>query len=405
MTWPYLVLLGLLLLGILAITNSNRSLRLHCVKLCAKKISGNIELPPIDDFLDYFFERLAFTGKYTGVDFFGSLLAHRLLDKPINSTGVFSDVLLPGPSKRAFPIFTCIRPETGESSGGATEDIHADNPIVGQNVEWYEITPFEFGSPQTNSYVPVWCVGQPFFNGKSVKILPEPQLTFWMGVCGSAFETTFRENHLEDLLKIKNPLIQQLGKFFLNKTEIGQIRHFLTPMQIRNYEYALSGAQARRRQAITLADSGLDMNIPIAPLLRPDRQLDIIIVFDYSSKVSNAIELLRTESYAKRVGRPFPKISEYFKETTVESASMHVIKSAEKGVPWILYFPRSSNQRYDPNYDVEKEISDKSKLAYDNFVYSNETFDKFSGLMEFAVKENKDRVVQVIREYLEFVAM
>lgn len=60
---------------------------------------------------------------------------------------------------------------------------------------------------------------------------------------------------------------------------------------------------------IPLMDSGLDMNFPLIPLMRPERKVDIHIVMDYSQydpDFTESIEWKKVEDYCSANRIPFP---------------------------------------------------------------------------------------------------
>ena len=61
---------------------------------------------------------------------------------------------------------------------------------------------------------------------------------------------------------------------------------------------------------IPLMDSGLDMNFPLIPLMRPEREVDIHIVMDYSQydpDFTESSEWKKVEDYCSANSIPFPR--------------------------------------------------------------------------------------------------
>lgn len=99
-----------------------------------------------------------------------------------------------------MPIYSMVRHDVTEVEDAAKAQSES-NPITPlfkdrdaeQNVQlkrdlmsaatwqWFELTPFEVGSPDLDAWIPSWAFGREFQDGKSVKRQPELSMTIMNG--------------------------------------------------------------------------------------------------------------------------------------------------------------------------------------------------------------------------------
>jgi phospholipase A2 len=93
-----------------------------------------------------------------------------------------------------FPIMTAIRHERPWKDW-----VDKEHPFKNQDpmskehsqtvdawFQWFEMTPYEIGCDELESWVPTWGFGRPFELGKSTMQLPEQSLALLLGLCTSA---------------------------------------------------------------------------------------------------------------------------------------------------------------------------------------------------------------------------
>jgi phospholipase A2 len=190
--------------------------------------------------------------------------------------------------------------------------------------QWFEMTPYEIGCDELEAWVPTWGFGRPFDLGKSTMQLPEQSLALLLGLCTSApagplnsYLATIKRNlpsgsignAVHDLaLKITH----MWGK---QKTEVFQQHHPLHACNEHNFMFHMTPVpkgQARppgieNSPRIHLIDSGLDNNCPTYVLLRPEREVDIIINMDASSDVQEDSFQERVDQIGRRRGLHFQR--------------------------------------------------------------------------------------------------
>ncbi|KAI5466595.1 acyl transferase/acyl hydrolase/lysophospholipase [Mariannaea sp. PMI_226] len=261
------------------------------------------------------------------VDLYGVLLAARYL-VPKGDLGVCDrDFKLSNQrqyiqyGQLPMPIYTAVRHEIPDL---APEE--ADAGIFGVEsakekankdpwFQWYEITPYELFCEEFGAGIPTWAMGRKFKDGKDVPPehgfhLPEIRLPLLMGIFGSAFCASLSHYYRE----IK-PLVQGLAGFGtvdeLISTRDGDLSkvHPFDPARIPNFAYGMHGKLANttprsiyENEHIQLMDAGMSNNLPIYPLLRPGRNVDVLIAFDASADIKTDNWLSVVDGYAKQRG-------------------------------------------------------------------------------------------------------
>lgn len=129
------------------------------------------------------------------------------------------------------------------------------------------------------------------------------------GIFGSAFCATLSHYYSE-----VRPFIKSLPAVFLSVDRIIQERspdltkiHPIAPASIPNYVKGLEDflpstapESLYNSDRIELMDAGMSNNLACYPLLRPGRDIDILIAFDSSAEIQKANWLAVTEGYAKQ---------------------------------------------------------------------------------------------------------
>ncbi|KAF4974369.1 hypothetical protein FZEAL_8701 [Fusarium zealandicum] len=260
------------------------------------------------------------------VDVYGVLLAARYL-VPKGDLGV-NDRDFKLSNQRQYvqygqlplPIYTAVRHEIPDLPAAA-----AQSPIEAEIAkeeakdeawfQWYEITPYEFFCEEFGAGIPTWALGRRFNDGKDVPPehgfhLPEIRLPLLMGIFGSAFCATLSHYYRE----IK-PLVQGLTGFgtvdeLITGRDDALVKvHPIDPAKIPNFAYGMHGKLHKTTptsiydsEYIQLMDAGMSNNLPIYPLLRPGRDVDVLIAFDASADIKTDNWLSVVDGYARQRG-------------------------------------------------------------------------------------------------------
>ncbi|KAL2159949.1 hypothetical protein VTH06DRAFT_2082 [Thermothelomyces fergusii] len=297
------------------------------------------------------------------VDIYGMLLAARLL-VPKGELGVNEkDFKLSNQreytryGQNPLPIYTAVRHEIPEldspdygGPGSLTEEAK-DRAKREAWFQWFEITPYEFFCEEFSAGIPTWAVGRKFRNGSDLPSesgfrLPETRLPLLLGIWGSAFCATLSHYYREI-----RPVIKSLAGFQpvdeliwgYNK-DLSKV-HPIEPASIPNFVHGMYGRLPESvpqavydNEYIQLMDAGMSNNLPIYPLLRPGRDVDIIIAFDASADIKTDNWLSVVEGYARQrnikgwpvgIGWPKPTAAPSVAAAELEQAQARSAAEAE----------------------------------------------------------------------------
>ncbi|KAL4820130.1 acyl transferase/acyl hydrolase/lysophospholipase [Aspergillus spinulosporus] len=281
------------------------------------------------------------------VDIYGMLLAARLL-VPKGELGASDlDLKLSNQARNIasgahpLPIYTAVRHEIPvlEEKAGKNEKPMPEDLIRQSQSEswfqWFEFTPYEFFCEELNAGIPTWALGRHFNGGKDevpagTTPIPELHVGSLMGVWGSAFCAT-----LSHYYKEIRPLLRGIAGFggidsLIQGKSKDLIRvHPIDPATIPNYVLGMKDQlppscpeSIFQSQHLRLMDAGMSNNLPIYPLLRPGRDVDIIIAFDNSADIKQENWLSVVDGYARQrgikgwpIGAGWPRAADTLKET------------------------------------------------------------------------------------------
>ena len=375
-------------------------------------IAGNNILPPPGtDQLASLFKILElkylFHESITSIDLWGAMLANKLFEQLDSRQNIYmSDqrkIIEDG--KHIFPIYTAV------------------HPLENLNYHWFEFTPYEAGSTDLQAFTPIWAFGRKFLNGKSVssttvsgqQFAPEQTLGFYLGIFGSAFTVNLSEilemmrqdesidNKDVENLEIKVEIVNKLANSLAGIKDLKQTR--ISPAKIMNFTYGLDSSPLSGEKKITLVDAGLAFNLPLPPLLRPQRALDVIFIFDASADVGQAGELKKAERYARANSLPFPKID--YDQAKTKAISVFGDEQDPK-IPTIIYMPLIKDMslpsiQSDPRFASfnPKTCVEKDYCSTFNFKYESEEFETLTLLTEHNLADNRELIQKTLLAILE----
>ncbi|KAI1005984.1 hypothetical protein K3495_g2236 [Podosphaera aphanis] len=258
------------------------------------------------------------------VDIYGLLLSARLL-VPEGQIGV-QDADLKISNQRKYiehgqnpmPIYTAVRHQISkieESSNDPSEGTEAEAKKESW-FQWFEMSPFEFFCEDFGAGIPTWAMGRRFQGGKNQPhdkngyYTPELRLPLLLGIFGSAFCAT-----LSHYYKEVRPLFRGFTGFVsIDELIEGRNEHLskvhpIDPASIPNFVYKMDKKlpetipeEVYKIEHIQLMDAGMSNNLPIYPLLRPGRDIDILIAFDASADIKAENWLSVADGYARQRG-------------------------------------------------------------------------------------------------------
>jgi len=298
------------------------------------------------------------------VDVYGLLLAARLL-VPKGEVGVDDrdlkisnqrDYLKNG--EHPMPIYTAVRHEipvieNSSEVGKATDSPSQETKDKAKKeawFQWFEISPYEMFCEEFGAGIPTWAIGRKFENGQDLAHdedgfrVPELRLPLMLGIFGSAFCAT-----LSHYYKEVRPLVKGLAGFggiddmIEGRNEDLSKVHPILPASIPNFAYNMEDRLPKttpesisKNTHLQLMDAGMSNNLPIYPLLRPGRDVDILIAFDASADIKTENWLSVADGYARQrgikgwpIGTGWPRQSDTIEKTTGQLDEAQASTAAE----------------------------------------------------------------------------
>ncbi|KAF2034164.1 cytosolic phospholipase A2 zeta [Setomelanomma holmii] len=257
------------------------------------------------------------------VDIYGALLGARLLvpkgelsvseyDFKVSNQRRFTD-----DGSNPLPIYTAVRHEIPLAEQSDMKDRIAAEAKARREAwfQWFEFTPYEMWCEELSAGIPTWAMGRQFDKGQTVwrengLALPETRVPLLMGIWGSAFCAT-----LSHYYKEIRPVLRGLTGFgsldaMISERDEDLVKvHPIDPASIPNYALGLREMlppscpeSIFEQKNFQFMDAGMSNNLPIYPLLRPGRDVDILVAFDASADVRTDNWLKVADGYARQRG-------------------------------------------------------------------------------------------------------
>ncbi|XP_042300911.1 cytosolic phospholipase A2 zeta [Sceloporus undulatus] len=324
--------------------------------------------------------------------------------------------------------------------------------------EWCEFTPFEVGFRKYGAFVRTEDFDSEFFMGRLIKKHPEPRICYLQGIWGSAFAAslddvflkvigsglTFLESlgdvvrviddcrrfHFRDPMRLKTRmvipgglLLQIFQDFFKSRVTAGETFNFMQGLYLHKDYVSLKkfvtwkgthldafpNQLTPMEETLYLVDGGFSINSPFPLMLQPERDVDVILSFNYSWEAPfEVLEL--TQKYCKEREIPFPQIN-VSKEDEENPKECYVFMDAENPkTPIILHFPlvndtfctykapgverESEEEKAFGDFEVEAKDSPYRTL---NFTFEPHEFNRLVELSCYNVLNNKDAILDALR--------
>ncbi|KAL8338829.1 hypothetical protein RB598_007234 [Gaeumannomyces tritici] len=221
-----------------------------------------------------------------------------------------------------LPIYTAVRheiPDVDVDSPAEVPSASEESKAKAKKeawFQWFEITPYEFFCEEFEAGIPTWAMGRRFRDGKDMPQagglhLPEIRMPLLLGMFGSAFCATLSHYYREI-----QPLVQSMSGFaaidqaISGRNEDLSKVHPIDPTSLPNPVYGMgegklpktAPASLPKSEYIQLMDAGMSNNLPIYPLLRPGRNVEVIIAFDASADIKTDNWLSVADGYARQRG-------------------------------------------------------------------------------------------------------
>ncbi|XP_060118629.1 cytosolic phospholipase A2 zeta [Heteronotia binoei] len=323
--------------------------------------------------------------------------------------------------------------------------------------EWCEFTPYEVGFRKYGAFIRTEDFDSEFFMGRLIKKHPEPRICYLLGMWGSAFAASlddvflkvvgsglsFLESlgdvvkviddskrfHFRDPMRLKTrlvipggPLLQIFQDFFKSRVTAGETFNFMQGLFLHKDYVNLNKFVAWKgthldafpnqltpmEENLYLVDGGFSINSSFPLVLQPERDVDVILSFNYSWEAPFEV-LQLTQKYCKERDIPFPEIV-LSKEDEESPKECYVFIDAENArAPIVLHFPlvndtfykykapgkeRESEEEIDfGDFTVEGKDSSYRTL---NFTFEPHEFDRLVELNCYNVLNNKDAILEAL---------
>jgi cytosolic phospholipase A2 len=257
-----------------------------------------------------------------------------------------------------MPIYTAVRHEIPDMTPGSPKEVGSVSEAAKEEAkreawfQWFEITPYEFFCEEFSAGIPTWSLGRRFKGGEDQSLevgfhLPEIRMPLLLGIFGSAFCATLSHYYRE-----VQPVVQSMtglsaiDQLISGRNEDLSKVHPIDPATVPNFAFGMEGMLPKttppsiyKSQYLQLMDAGMSNNLPIYPLLRPGRNVEILIAFDASADIKTDNWLSVADGYARQreikgwpVGIGWPKAEESSAQARddLEKAQANSTQEAEK---------------------------------------------------------------------------
>ncbi|XP_015451335.1 cytosolic phospholipase A2 beta [Pteropus alecto] len=318
--------------------------------------------------------------------------------------------------------------------------------------EWCEFSPYEVGFPKYGAFIPSELFGSEFFMGRLTKQLPESRICFLEGIWSNLYAASLQDslywasepNQFWDrwaqdrasLDKEQVPLLKieetpttagRIAEFFtdlLTWRPLAQATHnFMRGLHFHKDYFQhphfstwkatkLDGSPNQLTPAeshLCLLDVGYLINTSCPPLLRPTRDVDLILSLDYNLHGAfQQLQLLGRFCQEQKI--PFPPISPSPEEQRQPQECHLFLHPDCPEAPAVLHFPlvndsfREHSAPGVPRTAEEKEAgevnlsSSSSPYHYSKVTYSQEDVDKLLHLTHYNICNNREQLLEALRE-------
>ncbi|KAG8126138.1 hypothetical protein E2320_021294, partial [Naja naja] len=345
-----------------------------------------------------------------------------------------------------FPIYTAI-------------NVKQENIKTFDFREWVEFNPYEVGLLKYGAQIRSEDFDSEFFMGKAVKKIPESRICYMEGIWTNIFSPNlldclywatsteeFWKRWVKDMsIKHENyssndypatvykPPSYPYGKLCEIFNDILTDR----PLRGENYNFlqgfdfdkdylhqkefmtwsdtefdTSSNKLTPNTKSLCLIDVGFFMNNSGVSLLKPERNVDIIIFLDYEmSGILRQIKMMA--EYCEIQGIPFPKVNVSEKDRKNMKECYVFSDEDNPKAPIVLCFPlvcgtfkeysapgvkRTPSEMQEGNINLEKDVSPYQTLKV---TYTEEDLDKLINLCSYNILYSKDFIFQAIQSAMQ----
>nr|XP_056720556.1 cytosolic phospholipase A2 gamma-like [Euleptes europaea] len=287
--------------------------------------------------------------------------------------------------KNPYPVYAAVNNNT-----------YAEN-LAGT---WFEFTPHEVGIPDLGAYVDTKYFGSVFENGQMIEEKEEKNICYLQGLWGSAYGRKADMNKIiRDALGLFRVSMRRYsGGFHLFYKLYHVLMKTTTCLHqwkwgtTNNFLYKCCGDEVYNlssEKTISLIDAGPAINTAYPLILHPERNVKLILSFDFSSR-DPFMTIEKAADHCAKFGIKFPKIDEIKSEDKNNPSGCYIFRG--KDAPTVMHFPL-----FNKDNCPGKIAEYKMQFATNKLKYSNGEIEKLLA----AAKKNVVNARQKIWEEIE----
>ncbi|NXK54218.1 PA24E phospholipase, partial [Chauna torquata] len=326
--------------------------------------------------------------------------------------------------------------------------------------EWVEFTPYEVGLLKYGAFIPAENFGSEFFMGRMLKKLPESRICYLQGMWSSIFSVNLLQiwglsHSSEDFWKRwtqdkidevdEDPVLptrphelrtrmytppgalsSALRGALTDRFSVAQHHNFLRGYQLHN-NYLENEHFCRWKDTVLdsrpnklmqnsdhlgMIDAGFFINTSSPPLLRPQREVDVIIYLSYTTG-SHTSSLDKAYKYYSEQKIPFPKIS-LSDEDKKNLKECYIFQDSDSpGCPIVIFLPlvndtfreykapgvkRCCSEMEGGQLDLTSRFSPYCMFAVR---YTDENYRRLLNLSEYNIMNNSQMIMQALQTAMQ----
>ncbi|XP_034967887.1 cytosolic phospholipase A2 delta-like isoform X2 [Zootoca vivipara] len=308
--------------------------------------------------------------------------------------------------------------------------------------EWCEFSPYEVGFSKYGAFICSEDFGSDFFMGRLINKRPESRICYLEGIWSNIFSLNLKDVHhlykswqwlLPDQEKDEACFIPPMNRSsifngILTSRPIGEKKpNFLKGLQLHKDYYQhktfsmwqeseldqCPNSLTPQEKELFLVDAGYFINTSCPPLIRKERNVDVILSLDYNLLETRFNSIEQMGKYCLDQDIPFPKIA-LTEEDRENPKECYIFEDKENPeAPIILHFPLVNNSfREYKKPGIRRTSADTANGEVDftslnspyrmtNLTYTEEEFNKLINLSDYNIQNNKELILQALQTAVE----
>ncbi|KAH0620631.1 hypothetical protein JD844_021290 [Phrynosoma platyrhinos] len=270
--------------------------------------------------------------------------------------------------------------------------VKEDTQTTSEFKEWCEFSPYEVGFSKYGAFIRSEHFGSEFYMGRLMKKKPESRICYLEGIWSNIFSLNLVD--VWNLYKLMGMsfIISTPRNICLADSHLDHHPNYLTPLE----------------KELCLVDAGYFINTSCPPLLRKERNVDVIISLDYNLLETRFNSLEQMSKYCLDQEIPFPKIV-LTEEDKKNPKECYLFEDKENPVaPIVLHFPlvNDSFREYKkPGINrtaaemTQGEVELNSLLSpykMTDLTYTEDEFNKLLNLCDYNIQNNRLLILQAL---------